>query len=67
MGWPDGWTYSDGPSLLDAPQTFPGGPAPVDLPPDGRRYSACGDGVVAHVAEWIGDGFTLELTPEGTS
>ena len=22
--------------------------------PDGRRYAACGDGVVAPVAEWIG-------------
>lgn len=65
MGWPDGWTYSDGPSLLDAPQTFPGGPAPVDTPPDGRRYAACGDGVVAHVAEWIGHGLNLETTPDG--
>jgi DNA (cytosine-5)-methyltransferase 1 len=25
----------------------------VDPQPDGRRYSACGDGVVAPVAEWI--------------
>lgn len=25
-----------------------------DVPPDGRRYAACGDGVVAAVAEWIG-------------
>jgi hypothetical protein len=22
-------------------------------PPDGRRYAACGDGVVSAVAEWI--------------
>jgi len=25
-----------------------------DPQPDGRRYAACGDGVVANVAEWIG-------------
>jgi DNA (cytosine-5)-methyltransferase 1 len=24
--------------------------------PDSRRYAACGDGVVANVAEWIGRG-----------
>lgn len=26
----------------------------VDPQPDGYRYAACGDGVVAHVSEWIG-------------
>lgn len=57
MGWPDGWTLDNGPSLVDAPQAWPGGPMPNDPAPDGRRYSACGDGVVAHVAEWIGLGF----------
>lgn len=25
-----------------------------DATPDGRRYAACGDGVVSNVAEWIG-------------
>jgi DNA (cytosine-5)-methyltransferase 1 len=25
-----------------------------DRTPDSRRYAACGDGVVANVAEWIG-------------
>lgn len=57
MAWPDGWTLDHGPSLIDAQQTWPGGPSPVDPPPDGRRYSACGDGVIAAVAEWIGVGF----------
>lgn len=57
MGWPDGWTLDQGPSLIDAPQGWPGGDPPNDPQPDGRRYSACGDGVVAHVAEWIGLGF----------
>jgi hypothetical protein len=26
------------------------------MSPDSRRYAACGDGVVANVAEWIGRG-----------
>lgn len=57
MGWPDGWTYERGPSLLDAPQGWPtDGKSPVDYFPDGRREQATGDGVVAHVAEWIGLG-----------
>lgn len=41
MGWPDGWTVLD---------EVEGDPNPA---PDSRRYAACGDGVVAHVAEWI--------------
>lgn len=41
MGWPDGWTLLDD---TDDPNPRP----------DGRRYAACGDGVVAPVAEWIG-------------
>lgn len=58
MGWPDGWTYAHGPSLLDAPQGWPSADrSPADLRPDGRREAATGDGVVAHVAEWIGLGF----------
>ncbi len=28
--------------------------------PDSRRYSACGDGVVSNVAEWIGRGILRE-------
>jgi DNA (cytosine-5)-methyltransferase 1 len=28
--------------------------------PDSRRYAACGDGVVANVAEWIGRGILAE-------
>ena len=27
----------------------------LDPKPDGRRYAACGDGVVEPVARWIGD------------
>lgn len=41
MGWPDGWTV-----LEDTDESNP--------LPDGPRYAACGDGVVAPVAEWIG-------------
>lgn len=41
MSWPDGWTVLD---------EVEGDPNPA---PDSRRYAACGDGVVAHVAEWI--------------
>jgi site-specific DNA-cytosine methylase len=28
--------------------------------PDSRRYAACGDGVVANVAEWIARGILAE-------
>lgn len=40
MGWPDHWTVLDD---TDEPNPRP----------DGPRYAACGDGVVAPVAEWI--------------
>ena len=40
MGWPDGWT--------DIPWNK------KDQAPDSRRYAACGNGVVAPVAFWIG-------------
>ena len=40
MGWPDGWT--------DIPWNKKG------QAPDSRRYAACGNGVVAPVAFWIG-------------
>ena len=40
MGWPDGWT--------DIPWKK------KDHAPDSRRYAACGNGVVAPVAHWIG-------------
>ena len=40
MGWPDGWT--------DIPWNK------KDHSPDSRRYAACGNGVVAPVAYWIG-------------
>jgi DNA (cytosine-5)-methyltransferase 1 len=58
MGWPDGWTYADGASLLDG-----GADGRGDIPPDGRREAATGDGVVAHVAEWIG--LKLNIETEG--
>lgn len=35
----------------------------VEPLPDGRRYAACGDGVVAPVAEWIGRRLAPLLTP----
>lgn len=40
MGWDDGWT--------DIPWNK------KDHAPDSRRYAACGNGVVAPVAYWIG-------------
>jgi len=40
MGWPDNWT--------DVPWNK------KDHSPDSRRYAACGNGVVAPVAHWIG-------------
>jgi DNA (cytosine-5)-methyltransferase 1 len=56
QGWPDGWTLLEGPSLVDEPRWFEEGYEPnEEMPaPDGRRYAACGDGVTATVAEWIG-------------
>jgi len=55
MGAPDGWTYDTGPSLVDAPNTYPAEDrCVVDLLPDGRRESAAGDGVAVPCAEWIG-------------
>jgi hypothetical protein len=43
-----------GPSLADAPLTYPTADrSPVDLKPDGRREAATGDGVAVPVAEWI--------------
>ena len=56
QAWPDGWTIPNGPSLLEAPRWFEDGYVPDEsMPaPDGRRYAACGDGVTATVAEWIG-------------
>ena len=56
QAWPDGWTLTEGPSLVDTPRWFEDGYEPnEDMPaPDGRRYAACGDGVTATVAEWIG-------------
>jgi DNA (cytosine-5)-methyltransferase 1 len=54
MGAPDGWTNLHGPSLADAPLTYPTADrSPVDLKPDGRREAATGDGVAVPVAEWI--------------
>ena len=56
QGWPDGWTLIEGPSLVDEPRWFEEGYEPNEaMPaPDGRRYAACGDGVTATVAEWLG-------------
>jgi hypothetical protein len=41
---------------VDTPRWFEEGYEPnEEMPaPDGRRYAACGDGVTATVAEWIG-------------
>jgi hypothetical protein len=38
----------------------------VDPQPDGRRYAACGDGVVSNVAEWIARRLAdvIELVPQ---
>ena len=47
MGWPDDWTLVD----------FKGKPAS-----DTKRYMACGNGVVAPVAEWIGHRLKEVLT-----
>jgi DNA (cytosine-5)-methyltransferase 1 len=49
--WPDGWTVPTGPSLADTRLRLE---HPEDPQPDGPRYAACGDGVTASVAEWIG-------------
>ena len=55
MGAPDGWTYDTGPSLADEPMGLPRSDRCVlDLPPDGRREAATGDGVAVPCAEWIG-------------
>lgn len=56
QGWPDGWTVPDGPSLIDAPTWLDPGYVPDERypRPDDPRLSACGDGVTAPVAEWIG-------------
>jgi DNA (cytosine-5)-methyltransferase 1 len=56
QGWPDGWTLVEGPSLVDTPRWFEEGYEPDEsMPsPDNRRYAACGDGVTATVAEWLG-------------
>lgn len=59
QGLPDGWTYPWGESLAHlrfAPQGAAGRAraCPVDYPPDGPRYAACGDAVTATVSEWIG-------------
>ena len=56
QGWPDGWTLVEGPSLVNTPRWFEEGYESNEaMPlPDGRRYAACGDGVTATVAEWLG-------------
>ena len=51
MGWPDGWT--------DIPWNK------KDHAPDSRRYAACGNGVVAPVAQWIGERLADELRKDG--
>jgi DNA (cytosine-5)-methyltransferase 1 len=51
MSWPDGWTA--------VPDPVTGKPAA-----DSLRYKACGNGVVANVAEWIGEGVVREYEPE---
>jgi DNA (cytosine-5)-methyltransferase 1 len=56
-------TYVGGPSVRRLTPTecerlmgWPDGWTAVDgdKTPDGRRYAACGNGVVANVSEWIG-------------
>lgn len=55
MGAPDGWTLDSGPSLADAPNTYPSADrCAIDPLPDGRREAASGDGVAVPCAEWIG-------------
>jgi hypothetical protein len=43
-----------------------GNASAYDPQPDGRRYAACGDGVVAPVAEWIARRLAevIQLVPE---
>lgn len=66
QGVPDGWTYPFGPSLLDAPLGAPQGDrCVVDLPPDGQREAATGDGVASPCSEWIGN--RLELVAKGVA
>ena len=60
MGWPAGWTLPDGLSLVDADlQTWTDWPShpwtSTESEPHRRpRLKACGNGVVAQVAEAVG-------------
>jgi len=42
------------PTECERLQGWPDGWTDLGNTPDSRRYAACGDGVTAHVAEWIG-------------
>lgn len=53
MGWPDGWTMVDGEPVYVHRR---GRWERERGTSDSERYAACGDGVVAPVAEWIGRG-----------
>lgn len=50
-----GRRQEDDANLAVAGQALSRAVSAFDPLPDGRRYSACGDGVVAPVAEWIGN------------
>lgn len=60
QGWPDGWTLTDGPSLLDAPppqqERWPDYRWTTSEPEDNRRprLKACGNGVYSLCGEAVG-------------
>lgn len=64
----DGMRTPDGlAGRLDGPTVNAGGitegdRSAYDPQPDGRRYAACGDGVVAPVAAWIGRRLAATMT-----
>jgi DNA (cytosine-5)-methyltransferase 1 len=48
-------------------QGWPDGWTDLGGTPDGKRYAACGDGVTAHVAEWIGSRLLAHVRQETTA
>lgn len=60
QGWPDGWTLTDGPSLLDVPppqqERWPDCRWTTSEPEDNRRprLKACGNGVYSLCGEVVG-------------
>jgi DNA (cytosine-5)-methyltransferase 1 len=53
LGGGGGKPGQDYPTVRIGGQQVAGNRSAYDPQPDGRRYAACGDGVVANVAEWI--------------